>query len=79
LGAETFTTTPSHFIDLIDNSTADSQYTESGTIIITEVNSSTKTVKGTFVFTGVNEPNGSPTAVVNSIVTDGTFNYVYMN
>ena len=78
-GAETFTTTPSHFIDLIDNSTADNQYTESGTITITEVNSTTKTVKGTFEFSTVNEPNGSPTAVVNNVVTEGTFNYIYMN
>lgn len=78
-GAETFNTPPSHFIDLIDNSTADGEYTESGTIIITEINSSTKTIKGTFEFTSVDEPNGSPVAVINSVVTNGTFNYIYMD
>ena len=76
-GAETFTTTPSHFIDLVDNSNNEGEYTESGTIIITEVNTSTKIVKGTFEFTTVTEPNGDPTAVVNNTVSNGTFKYQY--
>ena len=76
-GPETFSTTPSHFIDLIDNSTADNQYTQAGTITITEVNTSTKIVKGTFQFTTTNEPSHYPDAVLNNTITDGTFRYQF--
>ena len=76
-GSETFNTPPSHFIDLIDNSVAESQYTQGGTIIITEVNTSTKIVRGTFQFTTTNEPSHYPDAIVNNTVTNGTFRYQY--
>lgn len=73
---ETFSTTPSHHIDLIDNSTQESQYTKGGTIVITGVNTSTKIVSGTFSFTSANTAN-DPDATVNNTVTDGTFRYQY--
>lgn len=76
-GSETFNTPPSHFIDLIDNSVAESQYTQGGTIIITEVNTSAKIVRGTFQFTTTNEPSHYPDAIVNNTVTNGTFRYQY--
>lgn len=78
-GPETFSTPPSHFIDLIDNSVVESQYTESGSITITQVNTSTKTVTGTFQFTTLNHPASDPSATQNNTVTNGTFNYIYMN
>lgn len=76
LGAETFDTPPSHYIDLIDLVTDEAEYTKNGTIIITNVNTSTKIVKGTFQFTTVADPN-DPNAPVNYTVTDGTFNFQY--
>ncbi len=76
IGQETFDTPPSHFIDLIDNSNDISEHTKSGTIIITDVNTSTKVVKGTFQFQTVDEL-GNPAAPVDINVTDGTFNYKY--
>jgi hypothetical protein len=76
IGTETFDTPPSHFIDLIDNSNDISEYTKSGTINITEVNATTKIVKGTFQFTTIDDPN-DPDAPVDITVTDGTFRYKY--
>lgn len=76
IGQETFSTPPSHFIDLIDNSTAESQYTLGGTITITAVDASTKIVKGTFSFTTADSAN-DPNATVNNTVTNGTFRYRY--
>ncbi len=76
IGQETFDTPPSHYIDLIDNSNDEGEYTKEGVIVITEINVLTKTIKGTFTFksaTGVNDPAAS----VNFNVTDGTFNYIY--
>lgn len=76
VGTETFSTPPSHFIDLIDNSNDESESTVAGTIIITEVNTTTKVVKGTFQFTtsdNVQESN----PVINYNVTEGTFYYQY--
>jgi hypothetical protein len=78
IGRETFTTPPSHFIDIVDNSNSLSDYTLEGTIIITEVNPTTKNVKGTFQFKSTDEIN-IPTPTVNHTVTNGTFNYKYMN
>ncbi|HNP31781.1 MAG TPA: DUF6252 family protein [Flavobacterium sp.] len=75
-GPETFDTPPSHFIDLIDLATDDSESTKNGTIVITSVNTSTKIVKGTFQFTAVVDPS-DPSSPVVYTVTDGTFNYKY--
>lgn len=76
IGQETFNTPPSHFIDLIDNSNEVSEHTKNGTIIITEVNTSTKIVKGTFQFNCVDELDNS-SAPINFAVTEGTFRYKY--
>jgi hypothetical protein len=76
IGQETFTTPPSHFIDLIDNSNEITENTKSGTIVITEVDPDAKIVKGTFGFTTVQalDDPGSP---LDFIVTNGTFKYKY--
>lgn len=76
IGSETFDTPPSHFIDLIDLVTDDTESTKNGTIVITSVNTSTKIVKGTFAFTAVADPS-DPASPVTYTVTDGTFNYKY--
>lgn len=78
LGQETFDTPPSHFIDLIDNSNDVYENTKNGTIIITEVNTSTKIVKGTFQFNCVDNLD-EPNEPVNFAVTNGTFRYKYEN
>lgn len=78
IGTETFSTPPSHFIDLNDLTSADSQYTKNGTITITAVNTAAKTVTGTFSFTCVASPNSS-SSPINGTVTDGTFNFIYSN
>jgi Family of unknown function (DUF6252) len=75
--AETMNTPPSHFIDLIDNSNTQSENTKSGTITITNVNTSTKMVKGTFDF--VSKDGLDPNAPVNYTITDGKFEYKYAN
>ena len=75
-GSETFNTPPSHFIDLIDNSNSESENTIGGTLIITEVNTSSKIVKGTFQFT-TTDNLGDTTPIVNMTVTNGTFRYQY--
>ncbi len=75
-GSETFNTPPSHFIDLIDNSNEEMEITIGGTITITEVNTSSKIVKGTFQFT-TSDDTENPVPVVNMTVTDGTFRYKY--
>lgn len=76
IGTETFNTPPSHFIDLIDNSNDVSEHTVGGTVIITEVNMSTKIVKGTFQFT-TSDNIGVAIPVVNYTITDGTFRYQF--
>lgn len=78
IGKETYTTPPSHFIDLIDISSTAFESTVQGSITITEVNTTTKIVKGTFQFTTSDDVNAS-SPVINYTVTDGTFNYKYMN
>jgi hypothetical protein len=75
-GSETFDTPPSHFIDLIDNSNQESENTISGTLAITEINTSSKIIKGTFEFTSTDNLN-DPIPVVNKTVTNGTFRYQY--
>ena len=69
-------TTSSHYIDLIDNSNSEYEETISGSITITEVNTSSKTVKGTFEFTTSDDPQAT-SPIVNFEVTNGTFNYKY--
>jgi hypothetical protein len=76
IGHETYATPPSHFIDLIDLTTSDTESTKNGTIAITSVNTSTKMVQGTFSFTAVLDPS-DPTSPVVYTVTNGTFNYKY--
>lgn len=76
IGQETFATPPSHFIDLVDNSNAISEYTKQGSITITEVNTTTKIVKGTFEFTTLDDLNNA-SAPVDFNVTEGTFSYKY--
>lgn len=76
IGEETFETPPSHFIDLIDNSNQIYEHTKGGTIIITNVNTTTKIVEGTFEFTTVQELE-NPTAPIDFYITDGTFRYKY--
>lgn len=78
VGMETFSTPPSHFIDLIDNNNDEFENTKEGTVIITAVNPTTKIVTGTFTFTTSNDAN-EPSAPVNYTVTNGTFNYKYMD
>lgn len=77
IGYETYDTPPSHFIDLIDNSNSESEQTKGGTIVITEVNTSTKIVKGTFTFTCTDGDPSDSSSLVNYTVTNGTFNYKY--
>lgn len=79
LAPETFDTPPSHYIDLIDNSNSESETTKGGTIVITEVNTSTKIVKGTFQFTSTDGDQNDPSSIVNMNVTNGTFQYKYEN
>ncbi|MFN7675826.1 DUF6252 family protein [Flavobacterium sp.] len=79
LAPETFDTPASHYIDLIDNSNSESEKTKSGTIVITEVNSSSKIVKGTFQFTSTDGDQNDPASIVNANVTEGTFRYKYEN
>jgi len=76
IGTETYNTPPSHFIDLIDNSNNEFEETVAGTIIITEVNTTTKIVKGTFQFTTSDEAQVS-NPIINFNVTEGTFHYQY--
>lgn len=73
---ETLDTPPSHFIDLIDNSNNIFEHTKSGIVVITEVNTSSKIVKGTFEFKTVQDLN-DPNALIDFNVTNGTFRYQY--
>lgn len=77
IGLETFDGTNSQ-IDVAFNSFANIQDVAEGTINITEINTTAKTVKGTFEFKCVEnfEPI-SATNPVTTTVTDGTFNYKY--
>lgn len=76
IGEETFETPPSHFIDLLDNSNNINEYTKQGTIVITEVNTTTKIVKGTFEFTTVDELEDDA-APIGFVVSEGKFRYKY--
>jgi len=62
-------------IDLIDLETIETENTISGNITITSIDTTNKIVKGTFEFDAADESNiNSP---INSVVTEGTFNYKY--
>jgi len=76
IGPYTFSTPPSHFIDLIDLSNAEYEDTRSGTVTITDVNTSTKIVTGTFEFNTVDDLQ-DPNAPINFHITEGTFRYQY--
>ena len=76
IGEETFGTPPSHFIDLIDSSNTISENTKQGTITITEVDTSSKIVTGSFEFTAVDELDNSSDAV-DFTITEGVFRYQY--
>lgn len=65
----------SHAIDLTDLSTDAFEYTKEGTITITEVNTKTKIVKGTFKFTTSSTYDNQ--IDTNNTITNGTFNYQY--
>jgi hypothetical protein len=60
-------------IDLINNLSAGDKLTTSGSISITEINTTTKVVKGTFAF----EAKTYDEPVITYSVTDGKFNYRY--
>lgn len=77
IGMETFDGAHSQ-IDANFNSFANIQDVAEGSITITELNTTAKTIKGTFQFKCVEnfEPI-SATNPVTATVTDGTFNYKY--
>jgi hypothetical protein len=62
-----------YFIDNTDDEFADMV---DGSITITEVNTTAKTIKGTFWFKTSNE-GWVENPIINNNVTDGTFNYKY--
>ncbi|GGB74280.1 hypothetical protein GCM10007424_12740 [Flavobacterium suaedae] len=64
-------------IDLIDNTNSINETTVSGQITITEVDTSAKTVKGTFEFDTADYPQGEENPTVNYHLTEGTFSYEY--
>lgn len=76
IGKETFEEKPSHYIGFVYPSSEDPTGTKAGTIVITNVNTSAKTVKGTFEFTTVAalyDDSASP----NYTITNGKFYYTY--
>lgn len=76
IGEETFEEKSSHYIALVYPASEDPISTKEGTIVITNVDTSTKTVKGTFEFTTVAQLR-EPSAPANYTVTDGKFWYTY--
>lgn len=75
-GPEIFDTTPSHFIDFLDLTNEIDESTRNGTIEITEVNTSTKIVTGTFSFTTA-DGTSDPSSPIDFNITEGTFTYMY--
>lgn len=69
---------PTHYIDLIDNSVNTLEDTVDGVVKITEVNPSTKIVKGTFSFR-TSEYADEANPVINYTVSNGTFRYQYLD
>lgn len=64
------------YADLIDNTNDEDESTVSGSITITAINTTAKTVQGTFQFT-TSDDMWDATPVINYTVTDGTFSYRY--
>jgi hypothetical protein len=62
--------------DLINNMNSESEITHTGSITITAVNTTAKTVKGTFNFKSTDDMGSSP-IMTNFDVTEGTFDYKY--
>ena len=63
-------------IDLIDNTNSIGEYTVSGNVTITEIDTNAKIVKGTFEFDTADDTFGE-NPEINYSVTEGTFNYKY--
>ena len=78
IGEETFDTPPSHFIDYINNNNGSGVFenTKRGTVTITDVDTSTNIVQGTFEFMTVDEFS-NPDAPINFDITEGAFRYVF--
>ncbi|MFD0976501.1 DUF6252 family protein [Salinimicrobium gaetbulicola] len=76
IGKETFEEKPSHYIGFVHPSSEDPTDTKEGTIVITDVNTSAKTVQGTFEFTTVAELYDD-SATPNYTITNGKFYYTY--
>ncbi len=67
-------TPPTHYIRYYNNNNSISEFTLAGVVNITEVDSATSIVKGTFEFTTVDDEETAP---VDFTITNGTFNYIY--
>lgn len=76
LTPDTYTEGQSHHIDLNDLTNDIFEHTKSGVLVITEVNSTTKIVKGTFEFSTVQNVE-STNAPIDYEVTEGNFRYTY--
>lgn len=76
IGSETFDTTPSHFIRFLDLTNDQGEYTKEGSLEITEVNTSTKTVTGTFELI-TTEDISFQDSPVNFTLSEGKFKYKY--
>jgi len=66
----------SHFVEIIDNSDNEIEITHEGMIVISEVDLSTKVVKGTFNFKTIIDVD-DPTPEIFSTISDGTFHFNY--
>lgn len=75
LDENSFDIATSHAIDLTDNTNSYLESTTDGTIVIDEVDTSNKIVKGTFEFTVLGKDEYSENIIFN--VTEGVFNYIY--
>tara|TARA_B100000953_G_scaffold298011_1_gene293977 strand:+ start:3180 stop:3719 length:540 start_codon:yes stop_codon:yes gene_type:complete len=73
---QTFENPSTHFIELVDITTSHPEETYSGTLKITELNTSNKIVQGTFEFETI-DYIGDPNQTITVRVTDGTFSYKY--
>lgn len=76
IGTENFSNKPSHFIDLTDNNNDIFEHTKNGVIVISEVNTTTKIVRGTFQFSTVQNVEMASTPI-DFEITEGKFRYTY--
>lgn len=76
LTPDTRTENQSHHIDLNDLTNDIFEHTKTGVLMITEVNTTTKIVKGTFQFSTVQNVEIA-TAPIDFEVTEGKFRYTY--